>query len=137
MKSIITTLIIGLIFLGTGRAVPSDYYSDFFFFMGIGILSNAAVQIFRRIYWKLPKHQAEYEAKKKEDYINSVDERKQYLRMKSGHVTYQIMTFGLIILTLLLTFFRAETWVIVMVFLLFILNWIIGILVFRILEKRF
>lgn len=137
MKSIITTLIIGLIFLGTGRAVPSDYYSDFFFFMGIGILSNATVQIFRRIYWKFPKHQAEYEAKKKEDYINSVDERKQYLRMKSGHVTYQIMTFGLIILTLLLTFFRAETWVIVMVFLLFILNWIIGILVFRILEKRF
>ena len=30
---------------------------------------------------------AEYEAKKKEAHINSVDERKQYLRMKAGHVT--------------------------------------------------
>lgn len=105
--------------------------------MGVGILSNIAVQIFRHIYWKHPKHQAKYEAKKKEAHINSIDERKQYLRMKSGHITYQIMTFSLIILALLLIFFHAEIWVTIMIVLLFILNWIIGILVFHILEKRF
>ena len=128
MKAYVTTWILGVIFLGMGLVIPSDYYSDFFFFMGVGILSNAIVQIFRRIYWKHPKRQEKYEAKKKEAYIDSIDERKQYLRMKSSHVTYQIMTFGLIILALVLTFFRAETWVILMIFLLFILNWTIGIL---------
>ena len=77
-----------------------------------------------------------YEAKKQEAHINSVDERKQYLRMKAGHITYQIMTLLLLILSLILALIRVDVWVIAMIFLLFVVQWVIGIIVYRILEKK-
>ena len=65
-----------------------------------------------------------------------MDERKQYLRMRAGYVTYQIMTLGLLGLAFVLALFRAEAWVIAMVFGLFILQWVIGTAVYRRLEKQ-
>ena len=116
--------------------VKADYYSTVIFSMGVGIMAASIVQIFRITYWQNPKRYAEYEAKKKEAHINSVDERKQYLRMKAGHVTYQIMTFSLLILSLILVLIQVEVWIIAMIFLLFVLQWLLGNIVFRILEKR-
>ena len=116
--------------------VKADYYSTMIFSMGVGIMVASIVQIFRITYWQNPKRYAEYEVKKREAHINSVDERKQYLRMKAGHVTYQIMTFSLLILSLILALVRVEVWIIAMIFLLFVLQWLVGVIVFRILEKR-
>ena len=116
--------------------VKADYYSTMIFSMGVGIMAASIVQIIRITYWQNPKRYAEYEAKKKEAHINSVDERKQYLRMKAGHVTYQIMTFSLLILSLILALVRVEVWIIAMIFLLFVLQWLIGVIVFHMLEKR-
>ena len=116
--------------------VKADYYSTMIFSMGVGIMAASIIQIIRITYWQNPKRYAEYEAKKKEAHINSVDERKQYLRMKAGHVTYQIMTFSLLILSLILVLIRVEVWIIAMIFLLFVLQWLVGVIVFRILEKR-
>lgn len=116
--------------------VKADYYSTMIFSMGVGIMAASIVQIIRITYWQNPKRYAEYEAKKKEAHINSVDERKQYLRMKAGHVTYQIMTFSLLILSLILALIRAEVWITAMIFLLFVFQWLVGVIVFRILEKR-
>ena len=116
--------------------VKADYYSTMIFSMGVGIMAASIVQIIRITYWQNPKRYAEYEAKKKEAHINSVDERKQYLRMKAGHVTYQIMTFSLLILSLILVLIKVEVWIIAMIFLLFVLQWLLGNIVFRILEKR-
>ena len=116
--------------------VKADYYSTMIFSMGVGIMVASIVQIFRITYWQNPKRYAEYEVKKREAHINSVDERKQYLRMKAGHVTYQIMTFSLLILSLILALIRVEVWIMAMIFLLFVLQWLVGVIVFRILEKR-
>ena len=116
--------------------VKADYYSTMIFSMGVGIMAASIVQNIRITYWQNPKRYAEYEAKKKEAHINSVDERKQYLRMKAGHVTYQIMTFSLLILSLILALVRVEVWIIAMIFLLFVLQWLVGVIVFHMLEKR-
>ena len=116
--------------------VKADYYSTMIFSMGVGIMAASIVQIFRITYWQNPKRYAEYEVKKREAHINSVDERKQYLRMKAGHVTYQIMTFSLLILSLILALVRVEVWIIAMIFLLFVLQWLVGVIVFHMLEKR-
>ena len=116
--------------------VKADYYSTMIFSMGVGIMAASIVQIIRITYWQNPKRYAEYEVKKREAHINSVDERKQYLRMKAGHVTYQIMTFSLLILSLILALVRVEVWIIAMIFLLFVLQWLVGVIAFHMLEKR-
>lgn len=135
-KPFIIEILISAVLIGVSFLVKSSYYSTMIFSMGIGIIVASAVQLIRIIYWENPKRNKEYEAKKKEAHINCVDERKQYLRMKAGHVTYQIMTFSLLILSLILAFIRVEAWIIAMIFLLFIFQWIVGIIVFRMLEKK-
>lgn len=135
-KPFVIEILVGIVLLCAGFFIKSDYYSNMMFSMGVGVMAASVVQIIRIIYWESPKRYAEYEAKKKEEHINSVDERKQYLRMKSGHVTYQIMTFSLIILSLILALVRAKAWIIAMIFFLFVFQWLVGVIVFRILEKR-
>ena len=135
-KPFIIEILVGIGLVCVSFFVKADYYSTMILSMGVGIMAASIVQIFRITYWQSPKRYAEYEAKKKEAHINSVDERKQYLRMKAGHVTYQIMTFSLLILSLILVLIKVEVWIIAMIFLLFVLQWLLGNIVFRILEKR-
>lgn len=135
-KPFIVEILISAILIGVSFLVKSSYYSTMIFSMGIGIMVASAVQLIRIIYWENPKRSKEYEAKKHEAHINYVDERKQYLRMKSGHITYQIMTFSLLIVSLILALIRAEAWITAMIFLLFIFQWVTGVVVFRMLEKK-
>lgn len=135
-KPFVIEILVGIGLVCVSFFVKADYYSTMIFSMGVGIMAASIVQIIRITYWQNPKRYAEYEAKKKEAHINSVDERKQYLRMKAGHVTYQIMTFSLLILSLILVLIRVEVWITAMIFLLFVLQWLVGVIVFRILEKR-
>lgn len=135
-KSFIIQFAVGVVLISGGLLTQFEYYSTLLFAMGCGIASSSIVQIARIVYWQNPKRQAIYEEKKQETRINSIDERKQFLRMKAGHVTYQIMTFSLLLIAFMLALFRAEAWVIGMVFLLFVFQWAIGIMVYRILEKR-
>ncbi len=135
-KPFVIEILVGIGLVCVSFFVKADYYSTMIFSMGVGIMAASIVQIFRITYWQNPKRYAEYEVKKREAHINSVDERKQYLRMKAGHVTYQIMTFSLIILSLILVLIRVEVWITAMIFLLFVLQWLVGVIVFRILEKR-
>lgn len=135
-KPFIIEVFAGIILISVSFFVKNDYYSTMLFSMGLGVVAASLVQIVRITYWKNPKRQEAYEAKKREAHINSVDERKQYLGMKAGHITYQIMTFLLLILSFILALIRAEAWIIAMIFLLFILQWVIGTIVYRILEKK-
>lgn len=135
-KPFVIDILVGIGLVCVSFFVKADYYSTMIFSMGVGLMAASIVQIIRITYWQNPKRYAEYEAKKKEAHINSVDERKQYLRMKAGHVTYQIMTFSLLILSLILALVRVEVWIIAMIFLLFVLQWLVGVIVFHMLEKR-
>ena len=135
-KPFVIEILVGIGLVCVSFFVKADYYSTMIFSMGVGIMAASIVQIIRITYWQNPKRYAEYEVKKREAHINSVDERKQYLRMKAGHVTYQIMTFSLLILSLILVLIRVEVWIIAMIFLLFVFQWLVGVIVIRILEKR-
>jgi cobalamin synthase len=135
-KSFIVQCAVGAVLLIAGLLLQVEYYSTLIFAVGVAILASALTQQARLCYWTSPKHRTEYEARQQEAHIDRVDERKQYLRMWAGYVTYQIMTLGLLGLAFVLALFRAEAWVIAMVFGLFILQWVIGTAVYRRLEKQ-
>ena len=135
-KPFVIQFAVGVILIGGGLLTPFDYYSTMLFAMGCGLASGSIVQIVRMLYWQNPKRQAEYEEKKQEAHINSVDERNQLLRMKAGYAAYQVMTILLLLVAFVLALFRAEAWVIGMIFSLFIFQWGVGTVAYRILEKR-
>ena len=135
-KSHIITMIIGVVLVGVGLLTKFDYYSTLIFAMGCGMASSSMVYLFRIVYWQNPKRHSEYEAKMREAHIDKVDERKQYLRMKAGYITYQIMAFVLLSISFILALLRVSTWATGITFLLFILHWVVGIVVYRDLEKK-
>ena len=136
LRPYLISLTVGMILVGIGLTTNFGYYSKLILMTGFGLACGEAVHALRLLYWKSPKRHEEYEAKKEEARINSIDERKQFLRMKSDHITYQIMVFVLLFLALALALFRTDSWIIGMVFLLFVFQYVTGIIVFRVLEKR-
>lgn len=136
IKSVVICILAGVVFLAAGFLVKEDYYSTLLCSMGFGMLFSSAITFGKSVYWSRPSRQEEYHARKEEEYINMIDERKQYIRAKSGQIAYQIMTFVLLGLSFILAVFRAEPWIIAMVFGLLILQCVLGLGVFRRLEKR-
>ncbi len=135
-KALVVEFVIGIILAGVGLGTRIDYYSIMLFAMGFGLAAGSVRQIFHIMYWNSPKHREEYEEKKREAYIDSIDERRQYLRMKAAQASAQIMLVTLLLLAFLLALFRAQAWVIGMVFMLFLVLCVSDIVVFRFLEKR-
>ncbi|MCH5340812.1 MAG: hypothetical protein J1E01_05055 [Acetatifactor sp.] len=128
--------IVGAAIMCVGLLTDIDYYSVFLSSLGCAIIVSNLVQLVRNLYWQSPKHKAEYEARAQEALIDLVDERNQSLRSKAGHITYQIMFFVLLELAVILSLLRVEPWVIGMIFLLFIFQWVVGIVVYRVLQKK-
>ena len=58
------------------------------------------------------------------------------MRMKSGHIAYQIMALLLLVLSFVLALAKVDWWIIGMTFLLFILHWVVGLIALRVLEKK-
>ena len=135
-KPFIIEAAVGVLLIGCSFLVKVDYYATMVFFTGFGIAGAAVAQLLRAAYWNHPKHREAYEAKKREAHISLVDERKQYLRMKAGHILYQADTWLMLLLAFVLALVRAEAWVIALFWLLFLFQWLAGVVVFRVLEKR-
>ncbi len=136
-KTFIIDIIVGILFVGIGLFVfKTGYYSTLFLAMGFGLCFASCVQLFKLYYYEMPKNKEKYENKKKEDYINSIDERKIFLRMKAGSSVYQIMTFVLLIISFILALLRVDTWIIIMIFGLFLLQTALGIIIYNRFQKR-
>ena len=127
---------IGVVLMAVGWVMPVDYYNTMVFAAGFGLVWAGLVHLLRVIYWQAPQRRAAYQARQQEAHINAVDERKQFLRMKAGHIAYQIMLVVLFLVALILALIRAEPWMILLVFLLTVFQWAIGVIIFRVLEKR-
>ena len=129
-------VIIGIVLLIVSFRLNDEYYRTLVFAMGIGLISAGAVNLAKFYYWQQPKRRLEYERKKEEAHINAIDERKVFLRAKAGQMAYQIMFFLLLFISFLLAVLRAEAWVIAMMYGLWLFQWIIGVVIFKRLEKR-
>ena len=73
----------------------------------------------------------------RENHINSVDERKVFLRMKAGSLVYQLMTFVYLFVAFVLALLHIEAWIIGIIFGLFLLQTFLGIVLYKHFEKHF
>lgn len=133
----IIEFVIGIAFVCIGFIiVETDYYSTLFFAMGFGLIFASCIQLFRICYYEMPINKEKYENIKRESHINAVDERKVFLRMKAGSLVYQLMTFIFLFIAFILALLHTEVWVIALIFSLFLLQTILGTLIYKRLEKK-
>ena len=132
-----------IIYIGIGIALMAaslphgdGYYGNMVFWLGFGMVCAESVQLIKYCWWRAPARKDAYEAKQQEAHINAVDERKQMLRMRAGWLSNQIMFFALLALDLVLALLKAPAWVILILFVLWISQYIIGVVIYHHLEKR-
>ena len=68
--------------------------------------------------------------------FRSVDERKQMLRMRAGYLVNQLMFWILLGLDFVLALLKAPAWIILILFVLWIFQYIVGLVIYHRLEKR-
>lgn len=135
---LIIEIILGIILICVGSFImDTDYYANLFFAMGFGLIFASCVWLVKIFYYEMPQNKEKFENINKENRINSMDERKIYLRMKAGSFAYQIMTFVLLLAAFLLALIHAEVWIIAVIFGLFLLQTVLGVVFYKHFEKRF
>lgn len=136
--SFIIEIIIGIIFICFGYfVINTGYYSTLFYAMGFGLAFASCVQLLKIYYYETPKNKEKLENINREIIINSVDERKVFLRMKAGSLVYQLMTFVYLFVAFVLALLHIEAWIIGIIFGLFLLQTFLGIVLYKHLEKHF
>ena len=127
---------VGAALLAASFLVKEEYYSTILFAMGAGMFAAEGFHLARLCWWQSPARKDAYEAKQQEAHIDAVDERKQMLRMRAGWLSNQIMFFVLLVLDLVLALLRAPWWIILILFVLWIFQYIVGVVIYHRLEKR-
>lgn len=141
--------IIGLIYLIAGIAFltfillfETKVNSILIGFATTGILFGSVI-LWKYYYWAKPKNKNKYNEKMETEDIELKDERKEMLRDKSGRYAYIL---GLIILSISIVMFsilgtleiiKNNNLIIIYLWGLFIFQYIIGIVIYRYLSKRY
>ena len=134
----IIEIILGIVLICFGYfIIDTDYYSTLFLAIGVGLASASCVQLLKICYYEMPNNKEKLESIDRENHINSVDERKIFLRMKAGSLVYQLMTFVYLFVAFVLALLHVEAWVIGIVFGLFLLQTFLGIILYRHFERTF
>ncbi|HBF4252979.1 hypothetical protein [Clostridioides difficile] len=122
-------------------------FTEFSFEAFIWGLSGAALgpgicMILQYMYWSKPERAVDYEEKIKKQRIEMNDERRVMLRDKAGRITNQIMSYVLVILIFIVSILSVfsvmviSKWVLVVLGLLILFQFICSVVVYNKLDKR-
>ncbi|AWH76792.1 hypothetical protein ACTPDT_07385 [Clostridioides difficile] len=122
-------------------------FTEFSFEAFIWGLSGAALgpgicMILQYMYWSKPERAVDYEEKIKNQRIEMNDERRVMLRDKAGRITNQIMSYVLVILIFIVSILSVfsvmviSKWVLVVLGLLILFQFICSVVVYNKLDKK-
>ncbi|MGG5402685.1 hypothetical protein ACQZSR_07250 [Clostridioides difficile] len=122
-------------------------FTEFSFEAFIWGLSGAALgpgicMILQYMYWSKPERVVDYEEKIKKQRIEMNDERRVMLRDKAGRITNQIMSYVLVILIFIVSILSVfsvmviSKWILVVLGLLILFQFICSVVVYNKLDKR-
>ena len=132
----VISMAVGAALLAASFLVKEEYYSTILFAMGAGMFAAEGFHLARLCWWQSPARKDAYEAKRQEAHINAMDERKQMLRMRAGYLVNQLMFWILLGLDFVLALLKAPAWIILILFVLWIFQYIVGVVIYHHLEKR-
>ena len=127
----------GVIFMTSGIILQTDYYSTLLFSVGFALVFISVADQIRRLYYQMPRNQEKALAREQESHLETVDERKIFLREKAGALTNQLLTLILLVLAFILALFRTAPWIICLVFGLFLIQQGLYFFIHHSLEKNY
>jgi len=132
----------GLICLFSALLTDTRLDSLLFGFAGSGI-GPGIIMLFRHIYWSSAKHHEAYAKRMEAEQIELHDERKEKLRDRSGRYAYLIglcvTGISILLFSVLgnLDLFPNYRFIVIYLGLFFIFEYLVGIFIFRYLERKY
>ncbi len=144
-----SNLMVGLVFILIGVACLvlalslDTRINDFlFWFAGAGIIPGLIMMV-QYFYWAFPKNEARYAERLENQNIELQDERKQKLRDKSGRYAYiiglAVIGLSIVIISVLgqLELISNFRFMVIFLYIYFIFQYIIGIIIFNYLNNKY
>lgn len=113
-----------------------------FWFAGAGIIPGL-IMVVQYFYWTFPKNKARYAERLENQNIELQDERKQKLRDKSGRYAYilglAVISLSIVIISILgpLELISNYRFMVIFLYIYFIFQLIIGIIIFNYLNNKY
>lgn len=135
-------ILTGFLFILVGYFLKENIDPSFLFGWAGGLIASGIVPIYKYYRWNDPNNSEAYEKRLKEEKINRHDERKIMLRDKSGRIAYIFSMILLVIIVVLISIIKMfniadiSRWLILGISLFLMIQYFIGIAVYRWLSKK-
>ncbi len=135
-------VLIGIVFLLCGVLLDTKLNGLFWGFAGAGIIPGLTM-IYKYFYWTRPQNETKYKEKLEEENINLNDERKEKFRNQSGRYAYILglitVCISIIVFSVLnyLDIIQNAKLLIIYLVAYAIFQYIVGILIFMYLNKKY
>lgn len=129
-------IIFGILLIFIGTRINVDYYSSLIFAIGVALAFNSIMQFLRVWHNTRPENIEAYKEKQRQQSINLKDERKIQLRNRSGYITWEISMILFFVASFVASLFRANSIIVVSLFIIGVLEYIVATIIYKYLCKR-
>ncbi len=129
-------ILCGLALVCFGIFGPKLTAEGFVFGFAGALLGPGLVMLYKYIHWTRPQHAPRYAERLQEERIKLQDERNIMLRDKSGRIAY-LLTFALLsLLIVLFALCHVDQLLLLVLVGVWIFQYVCGLIVYRLLDKR-
>lgn len=132
---VIVLFLVGCLLAAAGIVLDIDYYSSLMIGCGAAMSLNCLVNWVRDYYYNKPENREVYRQKRQQQEIDLKDERKIYIRYKSGYITWAGFMLVYFIAAFMLSLFRANLWMILFCFVMAVVHYLAATVIYKCLCK--
>lgn len=133
---VIVLFLVGCLLVAAGIVLDIDYYSSLMIGCGAAMSLNCLANWIREYHYNKPENREAYRQKIKKQKIDSKDERKIYIRYKSGYITWAGFMVIYFITAFVLSLLRVNFLVILFCFVMAVVHYLAATVIYKCLCRK-
>ena len=130
-RGVVVLFLIGCLLIAAGIFLDIDYYSSIMIGCGAAMSLNCLANWIRNYYHNRPENIEAYQKKKKQQDIDLKDERKIYIRYKSGYITWAGFMIIYFIASFIMALLRVNAYIILICFSIGIIHYCAATIIYK------
>ena len=132
---VMVLFLIGCMLAAAGILLDVEYYSSLMVACGAAMSLNCLANWIRNYYHNRPENIEAYQKRKKQQNIDLKDERKIYIRYRSGYITWAVLMVVYFIASFVLSLLRVNYLIICFCFSMAVVHYIMATVIYKYLCK--
>ncbi len=128
---VIALFLIGCLLIAAGILLDMEYYSSLMIGCGAAMSLNCLANWIRDYYHNRPENIEAYQKKKKQQDIDLKDERKVYIRYKSGYITWAALMVIYFVAAFVMSLLRVNYVFIIFCFAMAVAHYLVAMVIYK------